>query len=102
MTDVSAIVGAGFPRPMGWETQPLRIPLPVFPVFFSRITHHGLYTCRPAINMSPLWGFKIFAYRVFYKHVAPLGLNTSPFLASPSSPSSFLWGFKTFVYPARL
>ena len=46
-----------------------------------------LYTCRPSgalghlvcpfsINMSPLWGFKTFGLSVFYKHVAPLGLNT--------------------------
>ena len=25
--------------------------------------------------MSPLWGFRIFAYPVCYKHAAPLGLN---------------------------
>ena len=25
--------------------------------------------------MSPLWGFKMFVCRMFYKHVAPLGLK---------------------------
>ena len=25
--------------------------------------------------MSPLWGFRVFAYPVCYKHAAPLGLN---------------------------
>ena len=25
--------------------------------------------------MSPLWGFRVFAYPVRYKHAAPLGLN---------------------------
>ena len=43
-----------------------------------------LYPCNPLIcrigdsdkeDMSPLWGFKIFVYRVCYKHVAPLGLK---------------------------
>ena len=24
--------------------------------------------------MSPLWGFDVFVYGVFYKHAAPLGL----------------------------
>ena len=27
--------------------------------------------------MSPLWGFKIFFYPMFYKHAAPLGLNAA-------------------------
>ena len=44
----------------------------------------SLYPCNPLIcrigdsdkeDMSPLWGFKIFVYRVCYKHVAPLGLK---------------------------
>ena len=26
--------------------------------------------------MSPLWGFGYLVYAVFYKHAAPLGLNT--------------------------
>ena len=26
-------------------------------------------------DMSPRWGFRIFVCPVFYKHVAPLGLN---------------------------
>ena len=30
--------------------------------------------------MSPLWGFRILGCPVFYKHVAPLGLNTSTLL----------------------
>ena len=30
-TDMSAIVGAWFPRPAGWGTQPLRIPRSRFP-----------------------------------------------------------------------
>ena len=30
-TDISAIVGARFPRLMGWGTQPLRIPRSRFP-----------------------------------------------------------------------
>ena len=44
----------------------------------------GLYTCRPSgakyltlsnsINMSPRWGFGVFAYPDCYKHAAPLGL----------------------------
>ena len=65
VTDMPAIVGAGFPRPTGWETQPLRIPPPVFP--FHELRSH----------LSPLWGFKTFVYRVFYKHAAPLGLNAA-------------------------
>ena len=36
---------------------------------FSRFTFH-------ASTSSPLWGFKTFGCPVFYKHVAPLGLNT--------------------------
>ena len=32
VADMSAIVGAGFPRPMGWRIQPLRIPPSRFPV----------------------------------------------------------------------
>ena len=32
--------------------------------------------------MSPLWGFKMFVYRMFYKHVAPLGLNAPVLLSS--------------------
>ena len=46
MTDMSAIVGAGFPRPMGWETQPLRIP-------FSRLG--PLRPCVFALNIPPIF-----------------------------------------------
>ena len=35
-------------------------------------------------HMPPLWGFGYLVYAVFYKHVAPLGLNAS------LSPSPFL------------
>ena len=48
------------------------------------------FPCRPPCNpliriirdsdkehLSPLWGFKTFVYRVFYKHAAPLGLNAA-------------------------
>ena len=31
-------------------------------------------------HMSPRWGFRILGCPVFYKHVAPLGLNTSTLL----------------------
>ena len=34
--------------------------------------------------MSPLWGFGYLVYAVFYKHAAPLGLNTD----GPSSVQS--------------
>ena len=34
----------------------------------------------PHANMSPRWGFRILGCPVFYKHVAPLGLNTSTLL----------------------
>ena len=77
---MSAIVGAGFPRPTGWETQPLRLPLPRF--LASPSSHF------PLQHMSPRWGFKVFAYPVCYKHVAPLGLNTSRFpVLNPANPS---------------
>ena len=39
VTDMSAIVGAGFPRPMGWGTQPLSTAR--FP----------LYPCNPLIRV---------------------------------------------------
>ena len=37
--------------------------------------------------MSPLWGFKVFVYSLFYKHAAPLGLkdSLSRFLVIPLS-----------------
>ena len=34
-----------------------------------------------SINMSPLWGFGYLLYAVFYKHVAPLGLNAAELAA---------------------
>ena len=34
-----------------------------------------------SIHMSPLWGFGYLLYAVFYKHVAPLGLNAGQFAA---------------------
>ena len=34
---------------------------------------HG--TTTNCIHLSPLWGFGYLVYAVFYKHVAPLGLN---------------------------
>ena len=31
------------------------------------------------VHMSPLWGFGVFGVSAFYKHIAPLGLNTDNF-----------------------
>ena len=66
MTDMSAIVGAGFPRPTGWRTQPLRIPPSRLP-----------FTCRP----SGALGYFVIAS--FYKHAAPLGLKTDALTCRP-------------------
>ena len=63
--------GESSPRPAGWGTQPLRIQLRVLTFQFS---------CLP-VHLSPLWGFRVFGVSVFYKHVAPLGLNASQFAA---------------------
>ena len=62
---------------MGWVTQPLRIQ--------SRFSLRPLRRCVFALNilhvlryhMSPLWGLGYLVYAACYKHVAPLGLNTS-------------------------
>ena len=72
----TSIVGAGLPRPTGWGTQPLRIQRWGPVIRFIRAIR---LICRigdsDKEDMSPLWGLMIFACRVFYKHVAPLGLK---------------------------
>ena len=109
MTDMSAIVGAGFPRPTGWRTRPVRIPLPVFRItcrpsgalgyfviapFYKHAAPLGLktdaLTCRPslktdALTCRPSGALGYFVIAPFYKHVAPLGLNASPLLTFPLS-----------------
>ena len=72
-------------------------------------------------HMSPRWGFRILGCPVLYKHVAPLGLNTSTLLRlcvkysfhscrlasirggiplfTPHANMSPRWGFKTFGCP---
>ena len=54
-------------------------------MFFLWVTFH----------MSPLWGFKTFRHLVFYKHVAPLGLNT-PVRSRFPDPLHLCGGFITF------
>ena len=99
-------VGVGLPRPTGWGTQPLRIQPSRFP----------LYPCNPLIcvigdsdkwHMSPLWGFKIFVYRVCYKHVAPLGLkpmhqNSTASIVGAGLPRPTGWGTQPLrIQPSR-
>ena len=76
---ICPIVGARFPRPLGWATQPLRIQSLAFPVFphVSRITFY-------VPHVAPL-GLGYMVAPVFYKHAAPLGLKDSPsrFLVFP-------------------
>ena len=80
----SPIVGAWFPSPTGWVTQPLRVQ--ASPSFFSPPLR-SLRRCVLALkflpvsryHMSPLWGFGYLVCRVFYKHAAPLGLNAAQF-----------------------
>ena len=60
VTDMSAIVGAGLPRPTGWGTQ-LRIQPSRFSLYpcnplICRIGDSDKETCRSSINMSPLGG----------------------------------------------
>ena len=40
-------------------------------------------TCRPAINMSPLWGFGLLLIPACYKHVAALGLDADHYIKKP-------------------
>ena len=82
---VVSIVGARFPRPTGWGTQPLRIQLRLLTFQFSYLPVH----------LSPLWGFRYLVYRACYKHVAPLGLNAGQFAARYPS-----WG--EFTSPSGL
>ena len=77
-----AIVGAGFPRPMGWGTQPLWIPPFRFPV--SRLPYDAA-TCRPSGALV------IWCMPPVYKHAAPLGLNAAQFsVRHPSQGLGFL------------
>ena len=91
-----SIVGAGFPRPMGWETQPLRIP-------FSRLG--PLRPCAVALNIPPIFnpanpliqsiliqttptlhsaGVLFLDQSPFYRHYAPLERKAIPLLPSLS------------------
>ena len=70
--------GESSPRPAGWGTQPLRIqPSVCDPAHLSILSLliQTNRTCRPAGALGYL------VYCVFYKHVAPLGLNAAQFAA---------------------
>ena len=77
VTDMSAIVGARSPRPMGWVTQPLRVQWCGSVMFFNRcfrlngsnLPIQAKRTCRPSGALV------IWCMLPGYKHVAPLGLN---------------------------
>ena len=71
-----------FPSPTGWVTQPLRVQ--ASPSFFSSAAFFAsLRRCVKVSSRIPLshvvWGFGYLVYAVFYKHVAPLGLNAAQF-----------------------
>ena len=52
----ASIVGAWFPRPMGWGTQPLRVQWGVHDNTTLRSSGaRGLDVCRAAIDISLLW-----------------------------------------------
>ena len=118
MTDMSAIVGAGFPRPMGWGTQPLRIR-------FSRLG--PLRPCVFALNIPPIFnpanplilniliqttptlhsaGVLFLDQSPFYRHYAPLERKAIPLSRSLPFPLSH-FPFPTFslsplLAPSRL
>ena len=108
MTDMSAIVGAGFPRPTGWGTRPERIR-------FSR-----LRPCVLALNIPPILnpanplilniliqttptlhsaGVLFLDQSPFYRHYAPLE-RKGILLSRPSINMSPLCGEKRCHYLA--
>ena len=68
VTDMSAIVGAGFDLPVC-----VRCVKFCFDSCGLAYIRGWLFTFQ--YHMSPLWGFRIFAHAACYKHAAPLGLK---------------------------
>ena len=124
------IVGAGFPRPTGWETQPLRIhspslppslasSLPVFPLRLIRVLRPilslirdsdkwhmvllwstGFGTYRPSIDITLRWSEKTIPI-VGAGFPRPTGWETQPLrIHSPSLPPSLASSLP--VFPLRL
>ena len=68
------------PSGLGDPTPTVSIPLFSASLLLGVLALNFLHISRE--HMSPLWGFGVFVYSVFYKHAAPLGLN-DPFSRFP-------------------
>ena len=89
---MSAVVGAGFPRPMGWGTQPLRIQPSRFLLYpcnpsIQRILIQTKSTCRPsgAKGRSEFAGDRyVMSAVVGAGFPRPMGWGTQPLRIQPS------------------